>query len=437
MTTSQGDEIVLIGGYAEDGPLNDVWRFNSRTSTWSEIEITSSSSLNPLPRLEFAGCALGEQVLVFGGMQYDNEQVLILNDLWTLRGTNWSLLAEECPCAERAGHVCVAIDADRMLVHGGECMGTIFDDLWLFTASTNAWLRISPAAAVAAEAGALSSTSWPAGRAAHSACYCPEISSIAIFGGYSSAAMHYFNDLWLLPVTTAGVGNQWTLVTFDGIAPSPRDLPGLVCVNEKLIVMGGFGLSEVEHLDEEEESTLGGGGGSGGGGGEAQEESASTDLAAISLEEEGGGASVSTTAAASAPENEEVKKSQASDVAKKTEEEGEDGEEEEDDDDVEMQYLSDTWLVNIKSPFTTEEINIADLLAVDEQQAAAAAGGGEPEEEQEQEAPIARRGCKMVVTSRGMVLAFGGFDGESFSGETELIDFAKTITRVEAKVGDA
>jgi len=61
----------------------------------------------------------------------------------------------------------------------------------------------------------------------------------------------------------------------------------------------------------------------------------------------------------------------------------------------------------------------------------------EEEEEEEDESVVVigppRRGAKLISVGGGALFTFGGFDGESFCGATELIQIARVRRLVEAQ----
>ena len=246
---------LLVGGYGEDGPLDDVWLLDVARGVWVCVLYDKMRS-HPLPRVDFAGCLLGTgghgggYFYLVGGMASDGEQVLIYNDLWSLELSTgvWTRLMEECPFSERMGHACVAIDEGNMLVHGGQCMGNVFGDAWLYQALTNAWVPFD-----------LASTSlYPTPRCAHSACFIKECATFILFGGYSieDGEPIYLNDLWALDLSAFNVSSTtanpptWRcmIAPESGICPSPRDLPAMAVVpspSPQLVILGGFGLTEI------------------------------------------------------------------------------------------------------------------------------------------------------------------------------------------------
>ena len=476
-------EAFLVGGYDEGGALADVWKYDLQTEQWHLLRDPApqgrgrrgaAPAPTPLPRMEYDGCCLGAEgglidigsgtvfssaaassvlpcrVYVFGGMQFDGDQVLILNDLWYLdccaAEARWTLVSEECPCPERAGHVCVAISDSVMVVHGGDCMRPL-GDAWCYCATTNSWF---PVGVSGGDSGMATGFPTPSPRSQHSAAYCCDLEAVAIFGGMTTVPSAgggrpepiHLNDLWLLhcpmppssaPLDAAWAASwRWTQVSCAGIAPSPRDLPSVhYQPGLGLLILGGFGLSETSGSHGEDD---------GQGGQDA--------LGAL-------GAAVGTMG---------IGEMSASDR---------DGEE----DRIEVTYLGDAWLLSLKSGYQVVdavEFDISDAVGTAEdsefgdeseseedvdlpeeetrlalqnpavQQTEPGVGtiqmqhsdddkvrrdmsGKEKEDEDEDEDESIvvigppRRGAKVISLGGSALFTFGGFDGESFCGATELI----------------
>ena len=461
-------EVLLVGGYNADGPLQDIWKMDTASGTWTELPPPPSSkrgvALSPLPRMEFDGCVLGggappdidsifggdaatgagaalalatyhPRLFLFGGVQILNEQVLILNDLWSLDCTapdaRWTLVAEECPISERSGHVALAISLDHMLVHGGDCMGAR-DDAWLYTASTNLWQPADthPTAL---------SLPQPCGRTAHSACYCPDIEAVAIFGGIlpGSGEGAYLNDVWLFhcPLGDTAKGPPgpgewyWSAVQCRGIAPSPRDLPVMHYSHGALLILGGYGLQEAEEEEAEAEA-------------KAEAEAEQVALAALEplavdqgaeaeaearlkdLSFSGEGEKEWEKEGEKEGEGEkggdrdgdgegqmaaEAELAQDDDSDEEGEEEEEDDGDEEEDGELLIGYLSDAWLIALPQRQSAAVERRPLEAAAQELDSAALLGP-------------ARRGCRTVSLEGGSLLCFGGFDGERFFAQSRSID---------------
>ena len=142
---------------------------HSITMNWPDLRIffytiffaqkgAPEDTSHPLNRLDYGGCVLGNEVLLLGGMTVDaNDQVYlpglslkitplanvkfyfhqvsIFNDLWrfSLTSRRWDRIAEECTqVSERCNHLCLGLDEDRMLVHGGDCMGPLGKEFYIF-----------------------------------------------------------------------------------------------------------------------------------------------------------------------------------------------------------------------------------------------------------------------------------------------------------------
>jgi hypothetical protein len=230
------------------------------------------------------GCVIDGELHVVAGITQDNDDVLILNDIWKLQKLDtgkyaWLCIHEECSISERHNHVVVSIPGSRMFVHGGEC-GSFLGDCWMYYALHNSFQQVPTP-----------SGSSPCPRSSHSAAFCDPF--VVLFGGVTSPAAFavdpiaaedfqpvYLNDLWILDTSSAEC--TWRMISVSGIAPSPRDLPSVVCVQEvtgesgDVLIFGGYGLYMEESDDEEEEEEEGSGKVSGDGddgGGEDLEQS--------------------------------------------------------------------------------------------------------------------------------------------------------------------
>ena len=413
---SEKDETMyVVGGHTDKGPQCDVWSYTPSNLSWLLLDNEETSELSPLPRFEFDGCIIGSFIYLFGGFQADGDDVSILNDLWAfdLDNQTWNLVSEECSAPERSGHVVVAIDAGRFIVHGGTCMGAR-NDLWVHSTVTGHWDEIvSPSA--------------PCPRSMHSAVFCKETQTLAVFGGVTQQGNDedvspiYLNDLWVMKIGDHTDDWQWRMVQYQGFAPSPRDLPALVSVDGGIIMFGGFGFVEItDDLDSDGEE-----GAADGQEGtiepkveESTEDSLHSDvdlhptaggiLGAEGIQLDGLSADTTHTSGTVDLRVTGVKKVLfPSDMSDAKEEEG-DGD---DDSGIAIDYLSDAWYINIATGESTE-IELA-LLAPE---------GLKIGNTQEEIPTIPRRGCKFLPYTNGKIISFGGFDGEMFFGRTEELN---------------
>lgn len=370
-----GDDDItfLAGGYSESGPLIDVWILSS--AGWSSIHFNQKAK-SPFPRMMTDGCVIDSKLYVVAGVTQDNDDVLILNDIWKLQKLDggeysWICIYEECIMPERHNHVALSLPGGRLFVHGGEC-GRFLGDSWIYDTVNNNFLQI-PTHLDAS----------PCPRSSHSATFCDPF--VVLFGGVtSSSALNldpaggvdsqpvYLNDLWVLDIS--GADYVWRMINLNGIAPSPRDLPSVMSVQEvtgvsgDVLIFGGYGLYLEESDDDngEEEEEDDGGEVSGdhaianvGCDGIAAEQVESfvskaeevdpafiDTLKSINLEgvsDEGNGSGDRCT---------EEKVGESVDRGGSGSDEGDGGSE------VAEGYLSDSWIINIHN-FTSTEVNLA------------------------------------------------------------------------------
>lgn len=231
----------LVGGYNDSGPLCDIWEFDT---TWRECGAKSKLQ-NPFPRVESGCCLVAGVIYIFGGIQQDDENISILNDVWgyDVKLCTWTKYSDESECSERSGHVMVAINEEELIVHGGDCMRPL-DDLWILNCRTLQWT------AIITECGLR-----PAPRSSHSASFCESSKTLCVFGGQSRSMgpgkgeeyLTYLNDIWIIRTDAEKTFWQWQQVELVTLAPSPRDAAALTFVDDStLLLYGGFGLSEEE-----------------------------------------------------------------------------------------------------------------------------------------------------------------------------------------------
>jgi hypothetical protein len=439
LESDRDEALYVIGGYTELGPKSDVWAYQPSTCLWQLLANEETSRQSPLPRFEFDGCVIGSSIYIFGGFESDGMDVSILNDLWMFdtEYQSWTLISEESPAPERSGHVVVAIDNGKFIVHGGTCMCPR-NDLWIYDTGTKNWLEIS-------------CDNAPCARSMHSAVYCKESKSLAIFGGVTQQGNDpndlsptYLNDLWIINLDNGGY--RWSMIEFQGLAPSPRDLPAMVAIGDGVIIFGGFGyleiaddLSEfedeendeieVEEASDEEDDTEGEGDSEG----NLKNE---MDIGSDGLLNSAPLTSEKSNALNTILSPEEITLTidnsdvmDGSNIVEREQKEQLDkkrvyfdtdisngilkstGEEEDDDDEsITMDYLADSWYINLNTS-SSNEFDITKTIRPQNKTAVASNLLFNP-----------RRGCKLSRCKNGTMMSFGGFDGVNFYGKTEIID---------------
>ena len=193
----------------------------------------------------------------------------------------------------------------------------------------------------------------------------------------------------------------WTCVNLNGLAPSPRDLPGMVCVDNKLLILGGYGLYEddeddvddddaEDQMDEEDE---------------AVEDAVDTEII------EGNDNDMPITGVSTGDVGSEIAALTTQIDAISIEETNDVTEDSMDEevDNVVVDYLNDCFVIDLTT-VVCNEISL-DEVAVS---ASSDAPGVWP----------GRRGCKYahITDTNLQIMSFGGYDGENFYGLTEIID---------------
>lgn len=86
--------LYVFGGMGEKGECNDLWCLNTDSMGWTRVtknKGSESAGFHPLPRLDFAMCAVGLKseneevskfIVIHGGMSRTGE---IYNDAWIMR----------------------------------------------------------------------------------------------------------------------------------------------------------------------------------------------------------------------------------------------------------------------------------------------------------------------------------------------------------------
>ena len=151
----------LFGGESSDTSgavhaLNDLWRFNPGTQTWTVVEPSS----NPPPARSMAASSidLNGNVWIFGGRSASGTKVQLYNDLWQYNPSTqrWdcesgcgatpdSNVTASLPAAREAATTWID-SAGELWVFGGTDSSTpqpsSFADLWRYSPSTFRWTQV-------------------------------------------------------------------------------------------------------------------------------------------------------------------------------------------------------------------------------------------------------------------------------------------------------
>ena len=191
-------QIVLFGGFGDNGDLNDTWLWNG--TTWTQANPTNSPS--PRAAVEMAYDAAHSQVVLFGGLTGSSGRSA---DTWLWDGTNWTQANPVNSPPARASASMAYFPGRGVLLFGGvNAGGEEINDTWLWD-GTN-WNQLGPA-------------NSPSARADYGMAYDAALGEIVMFGG-ESATGAYLSDTWVW------TGTNWNQM-YPATIPPGRYTPGM------------------------------------------------------------------------------------------------------------------------------------------------------------------------------------------------------------------
>ncbi len=172
-----GKQVILFGGRGEGeivGDLyNDVWRLDLETHRWEEIE----TSTGPTPRLSpgLVYDTAHHQMILFGGYSDQGR----INDTWLfdLNSYEWEEVTPDLSPPGRSD-MGMAYDGTNhiAMLYGGMCIESqrdMCDDTWIFDPETNIWVEKNP-------------LSSPPVIYGHSLDYDTQMDQFLLWGGHMS-----------------------------------------------------------------------------------------------------------------------------------------------------------------------------------------------------------------------------------------------------------
>jgi hypothetical protein len=243
-----GDRLVIFGG--GDGS-DDAWS----AAFGNLIEWTALPVIGPRPPGRSAHSAVFDsrrrRMIVFGGERLGT----CLSDVWALTlgdTSGWTCLAPTTAASPPArAHAAAIYDpvGDRLIVHGGwrdslSC-GVHWDDVWALSLSDPpSWTRLQPIGSVP-------------GHSAACATYDPVRHRMLLFAGVESPAFcagSLSNRVWALSL---GETPAWSELVPEGTPPSVRGLPVGVYdpTRDRVVYYGGY---EENYLSDSWALELGG-----------------------------------------------------------------------------------------------------------------------------------------------------------------------------------
>eukprot|EP00760_Papus_ankaliazontas_P024159 PhM_4_TR2132/c0_g1_i3/m.54181 len=140
-------DIYVAFGEGFSGQLNDVWKYSTRQSVWTEVVTTSA----PSPRIGAAAVRRGVSLYCYGGQLSNGDVTDELHELNTVT-MKWSKVSHRNGPSARIGHEAVFLeDDDTMLVYGGQLSGgDTLADVWAFSFTSGTWKQLKPDTAAVA-----------------------------------------------------------------------------------------------------------------------------------------------------------------------------------------------------------------------------------------------------------------------------------------------
>ncbi|MBI2448145.1 hypothetical protein HYV44_01095, partial [Candidatus Microgenomates bacterium] len=202
-------KLYLFGGY-KDPPavLNDLWEFNITTSTWTQLSPTGGP-----PATRYYQSAVWDtansKILVFGGCD-SVVAMTCYNTVWAYNpvANTWAEYSAPTggPPTARNGHSAVWNTGNNLMyVFGGSADGTSYrNDLWTFDPTgSGTWAEIAD-------------TGPPTARDGHIGVWDSLNNDMIVFSGYDGTS--YFNEIWNYDIA----GNTWTQLSPIGATPTAR-----------------------------------------------------------------------------------------------------------------------------------------------------------------------------------------------------------------------
>ena len=236
----------LYAGYAGEGRLDDLWRFDVRKRNWKRISgLDLGKERRPMARENNGAIVVGAKMYVFGGYS----GFTWLNDFWSFcfETESWQLVPEgtkgDLPCM-RFGYVAGTYD-EVFFLWGGYDGSTWLNDMYEFDLGSTkkntcrkGWVRTEYGQVQENLDSSRNSNSPGFLQTSPSGRSCPAFAthqdSIWLFGGYDG--LHRLNDLHQFKMPT----RTWTAVKALGQPPSSRYFHSAVIYDESFFVIGGY-----------------------------------------------------------------------------------------------------------------------------------------------------------------------------------------------------
>jgi N-acetylneuraminic acid mutarotase len=229
--------VYLFGGYRGfKDEANDLWKYDAAANVWTELH--PSGDLPPGSYEHTMVYDAGTQnLLLFGGLRYEGNQAVALDDLWSYdAGTNmWTQLhpTGTGPQGNNSAPMVYDPGTGKVILFGGYGLadGSYPSDLWAYDPGAQSWEKVATSGAA------------PPGGFGQTLVYHPGSSSIVVFGGGRPVhdGVKYSDGLWAYDPSA----KSWTELSPADQYPHSRSGQAMVYEgNTGSIVMFGGGSQE-------------------------------------------------------------------------------------------------------------------------------------------------------------------------------------------------
>jgi N-acetylneuraminic acid mutarotase len=178
------DRVILFGGITYNQSFNDTWELDIDTYEWRKIETLDAPIKVADPEMVFD--EINQEIVLFGG--YINQGYF--DETWTfgVDSNIWNKLTVSTHPSSRYGHRMIYSNFDdEIYLFGGHAFNgtdTINHDMWSYDCSSRTWSEIP-------------SSIWPSSRYWHGLTYDSVYERIVLFGGrVNSWSMDCWGDTW-------------------------------------------------------------------------------------------------------------------------------------------------------------------------------------------------------------------------------------------------
>jgi N-acetylneuraminic acid mutarotase len=207
-----GSELMVWGGQGSSGYLNDGGRYNPVTDSWTALPTNGA----PAARWCHTAVWAGSEMIIWGGTYFSGDFGYPCNDggRYDPVANSWTMVPTNGAPAVRAEHTAVWTGSEMIIWGGG------LNDGGRYNPTANSWT-------------ALPATGAPAARYDHTAVWTG--SEMIIWGGAKGTSW-FFND----GGRYNPAANVWTALPTNG-APAARSYHTAVWTGGEMIVWGGEG----------------------------------------------------------------------------------------------------------------------------------------------------------------------------------------------------